>query len=56
MDLGSLGDKAKEFASEHSDQIEQGVDKAADAAKEKFGHDEQIDQVEQKIDEQLGGN
>ena len=53
MDLGNLGDKAKEFASEHGEQIEQGVDKAADLAKEKFGHDEQIDKVVGKIDDAI---
>jgi proline dehydrogenase len=55
MDLGNLGDKAKEFASEHSEQIEQGVDKAADLAKEKFGHDEQIDKVVNKIEDAIPG-
>lgn len=58
MDLGNLGaaaDRAKEFASEHGDQIEQGVDKAADMAKEKFGHDEQIDKVVDKIDDAIPG-
>ncbi|WP_410668231.1 antitoxin [Amycolatopsis sp. cmx-4-68] len=44
IDFEALKGKAEEALREHNDQIEQGLDKAADFAKSKFtGHDEQID-------------
>ena len=44
VDLGGLGDKAKEYASQHPEQVEQGVDKAGDAVNE-HTHDRYEDQV-----------
>lgn len=50
MDFDSLKDKAEKLASEHGDQIEKGVDKAGDLAKDKVdGHDDQIEQGVDKI-------
>ena len=44
MGFADFADKAKSFADEHDEQVDQGLDKAGDAAKERFaGHDEQID-------------
>jgi MT0933-like antitoxin protein len=38
-------DKAKEALDQHDDKVDQGLDKAGEAAKGRFaGHDEQIDQ------------
>ena len=38
-------DKAKDLADDHGDKIEDGIDKAADVAKDKLGdaHDDKID-------------
>ena len=44
VDLGGLGDKAKEYASQHPEQVEQGVDKAGDAVNE-HTHDKYEEQV-----------
>ncbi|WP_219413121.1 antitoxin [Pseudonocardia nigra] len=38
-------DKAKDLLNQHDDKVDQGLDKAGEAAKGRFaGHDEQIDQ------------
>ncbi len=44
--LSSMGflDKAKDLIGQHDDKVDQGLDKAGEAAKQKFaGHDEHID-------------
>jgi len=43
--MGGFMDKAKEFADEHDEQVDQGVEKAGDFADEKTGgkYGEQID-------------
>lgn len=43
MDFDDLKDKAEDLLQEHGDKIEKGLDKAADIAGDKFGHEEQID-------------
>lgn len=43
MDFDQLKDKAGDLLNEHGDQIEKGLDKAAEIAKDKLGHDEQIE-------------
>ena len=45
MGLGDMANTAKEKAGENPDKVEKG----ADAAKDKFGHDEQIDQGAEKL-------
>ena len=49
-------DQAKKLASEHSDLVDKGLDKAADLAKEKTGgkHDEHIETAEDKLEGFLG--
>jgi hypothetical protein len=51
-------DEAKKLASEHPDQLDQGLDKAADLAKEKTGgkYDDQIDTGQEKVEGFLGMN
>ena len=50
MDFDSLKDKAEGLVSEHGDQIEKGLDKAEEFAKDHVsGHDEQIDQGVEKL-------
>ena len=44
MGFADFADKAKDFADQHDEQVDQGLDRAGDTAKERFaGHDEQID-------------
>ncbi|MEU0532282.1 antitoxin [Amycolatopsis tolypomycina] len=43
IDFEALKGKAEEALREHNDKIEEGLDKAADFAKSKFGHEGQID-------------
>lgn len=44
MGIGDFANKAKEFADQHDEQVDQGLDRAGDMAKERFaGHDSQID-------------
>ena len=47
-------DDIKKAADEHDDQVDQGLEKAGDAAGEKFGHDEQIDDAVDKAQENTG--
>jgi hypothetical protein len=49
MDFNDLAAKAKDLAEEHPEQIEGAVAKLGDVAKEKFGHEEQIDEGIAKI-------
>ena len=55
IDLGGLADKAKDLVNEHGDKIEEGVEKAGEFAKTKFGHGEQIDQVIDKVKDLVPG-
>lgn len=45
IDFDALKNKAEEALREHGDKIEDGLDKASDFAKSKFGHGDQIDSV-----------
>jgi hypothetical protein len=48
-------DKARDFLNEHDEQVDQGLDKAGEAAKQRFaGHDEQIDQGVDRLQEMTG--
>jgi hypothetical protein len=49
-------DQAKKLASEHSDLVDKGLDKAADEAKERTGnkYDNHIDTGEEKLEGFLG--
>lgn len=39
-----LLDKAKQLLGQHDDKVDQAIGKAGEAAKQKYGHDAQIDQ------------
>lgn len=54
MGLDDLKNKAQEFLGNNSDKAEQGVDKTSEFAKDKFGHEEQIDQGAEKAKGFLG--
>jgi hypothetical protein len=45
MGLGDFANKAKDFADQHDEQVDQGLEKAGDVADERTGggHSEQID-------------
>ncbi|QIZ35456.1 antitoxin [Saccharopolyspora sp. ASAGF58] len=40
MGFGEFKDRLQNPGEEHGEKIEQGLDRAADVAKEKFGHEE----------------
>ena len=54
--MSEFMDKAKKLASEHSEQADEGLDKAAEMAGEKTGgkYDSQIQAGEQKVEDYLG--
>jgi hypothetical protein len=54
--MSEFMDQAKKLASEHSEQADQGLDKAAEMAGEKTGgkYDSQIQAGEQKVEDYLG--
>jgi hypothetical protein len=56
VDFKDLAGKAGELLGQHDDKVDEAIDKAAEAAKEKFaGHDAQIDAFAQKAkDHQFG--
>lgn len=53
IDFDNLKDKAQDLVEKHGDKIEEGVDKAGEFAKKRFGHDEQVDQVVDKIQDAI---
>jgi glutathionyl-hydroquinone reductase len=53
IDFNELKNKAEDLLEEHGDKIEQGVEKAGEFAKNKFGHDETVDKVVDKIQEMI---
>lgn len=49
VDFGGLADKAKDLLGQHGDKVGEGIDKAADMAKDKFsGQSDTIDNVAEK--------
>ena len=55
MDFNERAGKAQEFAKEHPEQVEGAGDKAGEFGKERFGHDEQIDQGVDKFKDWVPG-
>ena len=49
-------DDAKKFAEDHDEQVDQGMEKAGDAAGEKFGHEDQIDKAVDKGQDAFGSD
>jgi hypothetical protein len=48
-------DKAKDMLDQHDDKVDQALEKAGEAAKQRFaGHDEQIDQGVDRLQEMTG--
>lgn len=49
MDFKDLAGKAGDLLGQHDDKVDQGIDRAAELAKERFaGHDERIDGLAEK--------
>lgn len=46
--LGDMVNKAKDWAGQNPDKADSYVDQAGDQAKQRFGHDEQVDQYSEK--------
>ena len=53
IDFDALKNKAADLVEQHGDKIEAGVEKAGEFAKNKFGHDETVDKVVDKIQEMI---
>lgn len=47
-------DEVKKFADEHDKQVDEGIEKAGDAATERFGHEDQIDKAVDEAQERTG--
>jgi MT0933-like antitoxin protein len=55
MGFADFADKAKALADEHEEQVDQGLDRGGDMAKERFaGHDEQIDSAVDRAQDWTG--
>jgi MT0933-like antitoxin protein len=52
MDIGNLAGK---MLDEHGDKVEMAVDKAGEMAKEKFGHEEQVEMGIDKLKDLIPG-
>jgi len=53
INFDDLKNKAADLVEKHGDKIEQGVEKAGEFAKDRFGHDEQVDKVVDKIQDAI---
>jgi MT0933-like antitoxin protein len=49
-------DDIKRMAEEHDEQVDEGLEKAGNAAGDRFGHEEQIDKAVDKAQERTGDN
>lgn len=56
MGIGDFADKAKDLASEHEDEVKEGIDKAADVADEKTEgkYSDQIDKGAEAAKDYVG--
>jgi hypothetical protein len=48
INFDELKNKAQDLVEQHGDKIEDGIEKAGEFAKQKFGHEQQIDSVVDK--------
>jgi antitoxin protein of toxin-antitoxin system len=53
INFDDLKNKAADLVEKHGDKIEEGVEKAGDFAKKKFGHEDQVDKVVDKIQDSI---
>jgi hypothetical protein len=55
VDFGELREKAEKMAEEHSDQVDNAIDKAAGLLGGKFGHESQVAQGAEKLKDLIPG-
>ena len=57
-DFGGMADKAKDMAGDHSDKVDQGIEKAGDTVDDKTGNkfEDQVDKGQDAARDRLGGN
>lgn len=55
MDFNALAGQAGALINEHGDKIEAGAEQAGEFVKDKFGHEEQVDMVVDKIQDLIPG-
>lgn len=57
VDIGGLGDKAKQFAEDNPDKVDQGIDKAGDTVDDRTGgqHSEHVDKGQDALRDKFGG-
>lgn len=55
MDFNDMAGKAQDLAKEHPEQVEGAAEQAGEFGKERFGHDEQIDQGVDKVKDWVPG-
>jgi hypothetical protein len=53
INFDDLKNKAADLVEKHGDKIEDGVEKAGEFAKKRFGHEEQVDKVVDKIQDAI---
>ncbi|HEY7593320.1 MAG TPA: antitoxin [Actinophytocola sp.] len=53
IDFDDLRNKAQDLVEKHGDKLEDGVEKAGEFAKERFGHGAQVDQVVDKLQDAI---
>jgi hypothetical protein len=53
INFDELKNKAQDLVEQHGDKIEDGIEKAGEFAKQKFGHEQQIDSVVNKAKDMI---
>ncbi|ALG05729.1 hypothetical protein ALI144C_41905 [Actinosynnema sp. ALI-1.44] len=53
INFDELKNKAQDLVKEHGDKIEDGVEKVGEFAKKKFGHEDKVDSVVDKIQDMI---
>ncbi|ASO17831.1 hypothetical protein FHR81_005320 [Actinoalloteichus hoggarensis] len=55
MGLDDMKKKAQELGEQHGDKLREGADKAGESAKDKLGHEEQVDKAVDKGKDYIPG-
>lgn len=56
MDLDDLKNKASELMGKHGDKADGVIERGSDMAKDRFGHDEQVDSATQQLKDRTGSD
>lgn len=54
MAFDDIKNRAQGLADQHGDKADAGIDKGSDYAKDRFGHDEQVESAAQQAKDRLG--